>query len=289
MTSDVLTSIKATLHGRISSPLFLTFILSWCAWKYRFLLVLLSDLSPMEKIHLIDASFFMNLDDIFFYGFLFPALSCLTIIFLYPYPAKATFRFWKARQCELIEIKKSLEDNALLTLEQSREIRRELAKLEIEHERITREKTNKIEEITSLIGEESDRYNSIIKEKDRLIQDKDNKISSLKEQVENLNIKPNQTKEANLNNTNENNQEGGEFNLPDMLDRIFRVFLSRGTEALQTKTIAQELKLNSIKAEYYLDQLAKISYLSKSGTDGPESWCKLTPKSKEYIVKSNMV
>ncbi len=133
MFSDVSKSIKATLYERVTSPLFGSFSISWIIWNYKTILVLISSLKVKEKISFIESSY-PDILSLSLQGFIFPLISAVLFILIYPYPAKWIYRYWSKRQKELKDIKQEIDDTSLLTLKESREIRRELVKLESEYE-----------------------------------------------------------------------------------------------------------------------------------------------------------
>ncbi len=132
MFEDVSKSIKSTLYDRISSPLFGAFLMSWGLWNYKFILILMSNLPAMEKIAYIEVVLYSGFD-LLLVGFVYPFLSSAVFIVIYPIPAKHFFRYWHSQQKHLKRIKQKIEDDTPLTLEESREIRRDVFRLEAEY------------------------------------------------------------------------------------------------------------------------------------------------------------
>lgn len=147
MIEESIKSIKADLYDRVSSPLIFGFFVAWCAWNYKFLLVLLSDEKVLEKIRIIDEVLYRTDYQILFNGILYPLLSALIYIFIYPYPAKFIFSFYKKKQTEIISVKKEIENGILLTLEESFNIRSKIDKLEHEYENVIKRKDEEIEKL----------------------------------------------------------------------------------------------------------------------------------------------
>ncbi|MGY8873146.1 MAG: hypothetical protein ACKVJE_22200 [Pseudomonadales bacterium] len=145
MIEESIKSIKADLYDRVSSPLIFGFFVAWCVWNYKFLLVLLSDEKVLEKVRIIDEVLYRTEQQIILNGILYPLLSALIYIFIYPYPAKFIFSFYKKRQAEIIAVKKEIENNTLLTLEESFSIRNKIDKLEREYEEVIKRKDQEIQ------------------------------------------------------------------------------------------------------------------------------------------------
>lgn len=136
MLDDLAKTVKAQLYERASSPLLGAFAISWIAWNYRFLLVLISSMPTAEKFTYIDTNIFSSYQVIFLHGTLYPLLTTLSLIFIYPIPAKFVYEHWRKRQRELKEIQQRIDDETPLTREEARELRHETlnAKLEFEQE-----------------------------------------------------------------------------------------------------------------------------------------------------------
>jgi len=106
MIDDVIKTLKAHLYERASSPLFGAFFVSWCLWNYRFLMVVFSSLPVQEKFQLIESTIFIDKWSYATRGSILPLITTLLVIFVYPYPAKFVYGFWRRRQKELKEFVK---------------------------------------------------------------------------------------------------------------------------------------------------------------------------------------
>jgi hypothetical protein len=111
-----------------------SFVVSWCLWNYRFLVILFSDTTLTQTFSQIDASCFPDTWAVFYRGVLFPLLTSLAYIFVYPYPAKFVYEFTRRRQQELLAIRRRISDETLLTVEESRKLRSELLRMQLAHE-----------------------------------------------------------------------------------------------------------------------------------------------------------
>lgn len=123
MFEDILHSAKVNLVDRLNSPLIGAFTVSWCAWNWKFLVILFSDASVSTTFALVDQVAFSDWKAIIFRGAVFPLLTALAYVFLYPYPARYVYEFTLRRQQETNAIRKKLDDETPLTLEESRKLR----------------------------------------------------------------------------------------------------------------------------------------------------------------------
>ncbi len=128
MIDDFLKTIRSILYERIASPLFTTALLSWLGWNYRLVAVLASDTQVLEKFRIIDEVLYPA-DTLRLHLYWGPAVTTVFFLFAYPFIAKPVYAFWRARQKELLEIRRKIDDETPLTIEQSRAIRREIIEL----------------------------------------------------------------------------------------------------------------------------------------------------------------
>lgn len=144
---EILKSIKAYLYDRSTSPLFGAFLLSWSAWNYKFIVVLLAD-EPLAAKFAFIGTLFSHIDvdmwghgfwlsGSFVNGFLVPALAAYVYMYGYPLLAKPVYEYSLKRQKELRELRQKAEDNRLLSIEESRELHKKLALLQVERDKET--------------------------------------------------------------------------------------------------------------------------------------------------------
>jgi hypothetical protein len=136
MVDEIVKSAKAQLSERIASPLIGSFAISWSLWNYKFLVILFSAASVSQTFALVDTMVFPTTWSLVLNGILLPAASTFAYIFLYPYPAKYVYEFTRRRQKEINEVRQRIEDETLLTIEESRKIRAEVLQLEKAHQEI---------------------------------------------------------------------------------------------------------------------------------------------------------
>lgn len=144
MVDEILESTKTQIRERIASPLIGSFSISWCLWNYKFLVILFSSASVSRTFSLIDTIAFPNYWSLILRGVLLPTLTAVAYIFAYPYPAKYIYEFTRRRQKEINEIRQRIEDETLLTIEESRKIRAEAFQAEKAHQEIVDRLNNEI-------------------------------------------------------------------------------------------------------------------------------------------------
>lgn len=126
-------SIKATLYDRVSSPLSSSFLVSWCLWNYKILIVLFSSMEPYQKYSAIDIFISTSLFSTPFYeplgylmsnGFVYPLLSALAYIFIYPIPSKYIYKYHIKQLSLLKQARNTIEELEVLTVDESLKIKR---------------------------------------------------------------------------------------------------------------------------------------------------------------------
>lgn len=170
MFTDAMTSIKAYLYERAVSPLLGSLIVSWALWNYRFFFIALGDLKYSEKMDEIDRFYALTethnllwlfewtVSNFWTLGVLFPLATSFIYLFVFPYPAKWVYKFSLKKQNELSTIKNIIEDKKLLSEEQSRALRFQLAETEKQ-------------------------FDEQIERKDRAIEVRDRELSELRDQL----------------------------------------------------------------------------------------------------------
>lgn len=147
MVTESFNSIKAHINQWLSSPLFGAFIISWIIFNYRFLLVVVSDLPIDEKLNFIDCVIYPNFWWLMLWTALAPFAVSILGILAYPIPAHRIYKYTLEYQKKLNQIKQEIDDETLLTKEQSIKARREVAERETVYETEFDKLTTKIENL----------------------------------------------------------------------------------------------------------------------------------------------
>jgi len=132
MFEQIIKSVQSQISERTASPLMGSVLVSWCLWNYKFLVILFSSASVLRTFELVETIAFPSLSAVLLKGILFPVLTAGVYIFLYPYPAKYVYEFSRMRQKEINDIRRRIEEETPMTIEQSRKIKSDLARIEAE-------------------------------------------------------------------------------------------------------------------------------------------------------------
>lgn len=270
MITEAITNIKAVLYDRLSSPLFGSFILSWSLWNYKFILLITSSMPPTNKFFIIDTYIFYDKNHIFLNGFLYPLLTSSAIIFIYPYPSRYIYEFWLKKQKELLDIKQNIEGTSLLSLEQSRNIRKEIAEVQIYNENEITEKNNKIEALKQIIidkEKEIDSLNSKVNQPEKI----NNVFNPLHDNINDI-LK----NKGIIKTKNDDLLTDEEKNILTVFKNHDEIFLDASIfRTKDTKKIAQTLLFDSL--------LAKSIIENKLDPDTGDEGFALTPKGMKIV------
>lgn len=159
MISEAMTSIKAQLYDRVSSPLFGSFALSWILWNYKFLIITFADDSLWSRLGDLSNLYPSPLDYALHF-IIYPAISAALYIFIYPYPAFHAYKMWGEYENKMQGEKERRSKNQLLTREQSFKILTKIAQLESEYEKMIADRDEKIEALTDTVSELQNNLNN---------------------------------------------------------------------------------------------------------------------------------
>lgn len=140
MIPDLYKDIKIQLYERATSPLLGSFVISWCLWNYKLLLVIFSSAKALDKIKHINEQLYPETWDALSFGIFYPLITTLAFIFLYPIPALKIFEHTRKQQAKLKEVQQKIEDETPLSQKEAREIRSNLRSLQRLHDEEISEK-----------------------------------------------------------------------------------------------------------------------------------------------------
>lgn len=133
MLEDTLNSIKAHIYDRTVSPLMGSIVVSWLAWNYKLPLLLFSKEPILEKFRIINEVLYSTNQDVYLNGCLYPLVTAGAYLFLYPFPAEYVYKFTRTKQKNMSDIKKKIEGETLLTVDESRRIHRAIDEAKEKH------------------------------------------------------------------------------------------------------------------------------------------------------------
>jgi predicted DNA-binding transcriptional regulator len=251
MFEEIINSSKVQISERLNSPIIGSFVASWSLWNYKFLVILFSEASVQKTFELIEAISFPDTASLVLRGVVFPALTAAAYIFLYPYPAKVVYEFTRKRQKEINDVRRRIEDETPLTLEESRKIRSDVIRIEAEH------------------SEEIDR--------------KDREIERLKEEITSLRA-PSPQHPLNSSSEDEEEEEVVESIVtPSQLSLLRQVELHKG-KGFEKFLIARSAE-SQIQVEFDLGELVKRGLLTRKYS-GAESdyYYQFTHEGRSYLI-----
>jgi hypothetical protein len=161
MIDDIVKSVKASLYDRTASPLFGAVALSWLAWNHRMFFVLFSGMKMADKFSYIDTILYGDLHTRIVLLAVGPLITAAVALFVYPYPARWVFRFWRNRQRELKQIRQQIEDATPLTVEESKQIRRQVIEIQLDYEKQLSQRAEEIGRLKQLMNDQKDAISSL--------------------------------------------------------------------------------------------------------------------------------
>jgi predicted transcriptional regulator len=156
MLQDFTKNIVSNLTQRIASPLSSSFIVAWTLWNYKFIVILLSNNTITTTFSLIEQLVFPTNFAVITNGIVYPIITTIVYIFVYPYPARFVYRFTRERQREISLIKQQIDDETPLTKSESRELKSQFRKLQHAHFEEVDSLENDIKELRAELASKAD-------------------------------------------------------------------------------------------------------------------------------------
>jgi hypothetical protein len=260
MLDEIMQSMKAHLYDRAVSPLMGSFIVSWAVWNYKFILIFMSGLDATEKFKIIDTLLFPTWTQVALQGSIYPLITALAYLYIYPHPAKKVFEYSRGQQKDISDIKKKIERESLLTVNESRAIRGEIYKLE--------------ESLQKEIGR------------------KDGEIQRLKMEIDSISTQPNKkinSAEDILSSPDEKKSTENIDLLGDDQVALLQIIGSY-TDAVEEIHIIESYNGGHVKAKYYLGELEKLGYVTRDYEQGLGDYTyELSHKARSFLVNHEHV
>lgn len=144
MLDEVIKSAREYFLDRVASPLTGAFVLSWCIWNYKFILVVLSDEHVVRKLHIVRAIIFPDWTATAIQGFAAPLAT-------------------KERR-RTTETKRKVENEDVLTVGDSQRLREQYAQRQIAHRA-------EISKLTANIESQEDQIKLLADRADKAVQE----------------------------------------------------------------------------------------------------------------------
>ena len=138
MLDDFKKSIQLVLNERISSPFSGSFLFSWVVWNWRLIYYLFSNDGTVrltDRISYVESNY-LSLR----YTLLFPAVSAVFLIAVYPFITTGALWIWLKFKKTQQTLKNNIEGQQLLNLEQSISVRLEVQNQQDKFDRLLKSK-----------------------------------------------------------------------------------------------------------------------------------------------------
>lgn len=147
MLKEISNSIRATLYQRVSSPLYGTYIFSWCLYNWAiFLPLLFGDESFDTRIETFRAALYSPESKFIYSTLLIPMLMTIVILCVQPILQRFLYIYTEWNRSEGLKKRDKFNSETMLTLEQSNELRASVQKVQQFHQEVMKNKNIEIEE-----------------------------------------------------------------------------------------------------------------------------------------------
>ena len=266
MIDDLKKELNAILYERIASPLAWNLILSWIAWNYQFLLIIASSLPVKEKLSLLNSLHPSFLWDGALHFVVGPVTTAVLLILLFPYPAKWAYQIWQKRQKELREIRTQTEDQTMLTVEESRELKRALFQREKEFEEELKRKDAQIERIRFELTQREEPVSEIKKQSPAPV--RSDVIMDALRPAKDI-----------------SDQDVLSNPLHRKIIYSIEILEQKGRDKLFVEALSESAGVGRMQTQHFFDKLLDGKYVMSFNDDGGTQFYKLTSKGREFVIK----
>lgn len=149
MFDSFIKEARFQMSERLSSPIWVSFILSWCIWNYKFITVLFSNEPVLKTFEIIDTIIYPDAYHSWGYGLIVPISTCAIYILAYPWVYRKVMVYLKKRERTLTEDLLKEEGITPLSPEKAQRLWDELREVKSEHLRKLQLKDDEIEVLRS--------------------------------------------------------------------------------------------------------------------------------------------
>lgn len=250
MFDELVKSIRLHMSERLTSPLLGAFVVSWCVWNYKVVVILVSKEPVAASFHLIETLVWPNQTQLLLRTFAGPLATAMAYLFVYPIPARWVFEYTRMQQRKLLDIRRRIEEETPLTVAESRSLRIESSRIRSELE-------------AELRG-------------------KDTELSDLKSEIEELRKTVNpraivvQPRQA-------------EIQLSDSQERLLNFLGKQYPTAYTERDLANVLGLTALEVSFDLTELTSKSLIEQRGAPGQVRSFTLTHAGRGRVLKHRQV
>ncbi|NUO76108.1 MAG: hypothetical protein HOQ32_08850 [Lysobacter sp.] len=137
MLKDIVESFRVNWLSRLASPLFAALAISWTIWNHRLLITLFTNQKLQWRFAYIDDVLYPTIWHHLIFQAALPIVTAAFYLYVFPIPARGVFRYTLKRKVELNNLAKEIEGQRLLTQEDAKALREQMA--QVEADRATQE------------------------------------------------------------------------------------------------------------------------------------------------------
>jgi len=163
MFDDIVKGIREYVSDRFMSPLGASLTVSWCLWNYKALLIVLSGESAIRKINLLHLVYQDNAYSAVHLA-AGPLATAAFYILAFPYPSNWVYSYSLRRRKEALDLKREIDDQTVLTHEESRALRMQFEEMDLEHTSATLRLNSRIDALKEQLKQAVDERDSALKQ-----------------------------------------------------------------------------------------------------------------------------
>lgn len=134
---------------RVNNPLLFGFVVSWCLWNYKFLVILFSENTVSTTFALINSISFQGWAQYLCNGLVFPLITTWAYVYVLPHPTRWVYGYQLRQQRASNALRQSIEEEALISREDASKILQSMRAQRVKHAEEVEGLRNEIEELTS--------------------------------------------------------------------------------------------------------------------------------------------
>lgn len=163
MFDDIVKGVREYVSDRFMSPLGASLTVSWCLWNYKALLIVLSGESAIRKIHLLHLVYQDNVYSAVHLA-AGPLATAAFYILAFPYPSNWVYSYSLRRRKEALHLKREIDNQTVLTQEESRALRMQFEEMDLEHTSSTLRLNSRIDALKEQLKQAVDERDDALKQ-----------------------------------------------------------------------------------------------------------------------------
>lgn len=271
---NIINSFKAHLYERTSSPILGAFIFYWIIFNYKLLIVIFSDLKPIDKFNEINASVYSTWIEQLGYGLLLPVIVTLIYILYLPLITNKIQKKWIEHQNSL----KKINNERVLTKKEFGDLQRRFTELELSFDDTFTKKDDEIIRLKQLLD---DKDNLLIKYKDE-VKEVENSYYELEDKYQ-----KDMTEYKNLKKGQNNIEIENENEKIDLMNSL--LIKISNTDYYDLKKVAREFKLHKLRADELIKMVVDSEYIQQSQEIRDQNYVEISSLGQKYLLTKNLI